>query len=91
MNWSRLPLLSALRAFAVLAERQSYSQAGRALNVTHGAVIQQVRALEERLGVTLVAREGRGMKLTQEGVSLAHHLTLGFQSIRRGVELECPH
>ena len=86
MNWATLPPLSALRAFAVLAETQSYSQAGEALNVTHGAVIQQVRALEERLGVTLVVREGRGVKLTQEGLSLAHHVMLGFQSIHRGVD-----
>ncbi len=86
MNWSILPPLGALRAFAVLAETQSFSQAGAVLNVTHGAVIQQVRALEERLGVTLVVREGRGVKLTEQGLSLAHHLTLGFQSISRGVE-----
>lgn len=86
MNWSILPPLGALRAFAVLAETQSFSQAGAVLNVTHSAVIQQVRALEERLGVTLVVREGRGVKLTQEGLSLAYHLLLGFQSITRGVE-----
>jgi LysR family glycine cleavage system transcriptional activator len=86
MNWSNLPPLSSLRAFAALAETESYSQAGKALNVTHGAVIQQVRSLEERLGVTLVVREGRGMKLTQEGASLAHDLAVGFASIFRGVE-----
>lgn len=86
MNWTALPPLSALRAFAVLAETQSFSQAGAALNVTHGAVIQQVRALEERLGVTLVLREGRGVKLTPEGMSLVHSLTRGFQAIHSGVE-----
>ena len=86
MSWSGLPPLSALRAFAVLAETGSYARAGRALNVTHGAIIQQVRSLEDRLGTTLVVREGRGVKLTHEGVDLAQHLALGFQSIRRGVE-----
>ena len=86
MDWSGLPPLSALRAFAVLAETKSYSRAGQALNVTHGAVIQQVRALEERLGVSLAVREGRGVRLTQEGVALAQDLALGFASIRRGVE-----
>lgn len=86
MDWIDLPSLSSLKAFAALAETASFSKAGKAMNVTHGAVIQQVRALEERLGVTLVVRDGRGVKLTEEGVSLAHDLALGFASIRRGVE-----
>ncbi len=86
MRWSSLPPLNSLRAFAALAETKSYSSAGRALNVTHGAVIQQIRALEERLGVTLAIREGRGVKLTPEGASLAQDLAMGFASFRRGIE-----
>ena len=86
MSWSALPPLNSLRAFAVLAETNSYSQAGSLLNVTHAAVGQQVRALEERLSVSLVVREGRGVKLTAEGLALARDLDTGFAAIRRGVE-----
>jgi LysR family glycine cleavage system transcriptional activator len=70
MNWSGLPSLSSLRAFAAVADAGSYTQAAAALNVSHAAVSQQVKALEERLGVPLVARDGRGIALTEEGAAL---------------------
>ncbi|MFP6729918.1 MAG: LysR family transcriptional regulator [Alphaproteobacteria bacterium] len=87
MTWSDLPSLNGLRAFATLAEAGSYTQAGAALNVSHAAVSQQVKALEARLGMTLVTRQGRGIILTAEGVSLARDLSTGFDTIRKGVEV----
>jgi DNA-binding transcriptional LysR family regulator len=57
------------------------------LNVSHAAVSQQVKALEERLGVSLVTRVGRGIALTMEGELLARDLDIGFAAIRRGVEV----
>jgi LysR family glycine cleavage system transcriptional activator len=86
MLWSDLPSLNSLRAFAAVAETGSYLQAGSLLNVTHAAVSQQVRALEERLSVSLVVREGRGIRLTAEGLALARDLDSGFAAIRRGVD-----
>ena len=86
MEWSDLPSLNSLRAFSAVAESGSYSQAAMQLNVTHAAVSQQVKSLEERLGVSLVVRAGRGITLTMEGVSLARDLDMGFAAIRRGVE-----
>ncbi|MGQ0484968.1 MAG: LysR family transcriptional regulator [Hyphomicrobiales bacterium] len=87
MNWAEFPSLSSLRAFATVAETGSYSRAGIGLNVSHAAVSQQVKALEARLGVTLVIREGRGIKLTDEGAALARHVTRGLAIIREGVEI----
>lgn len=86
MDWTCLPPLNSLKAFAALAETESYSRAGSALNVSHAAVSQQVKALEARLGVALVARNGRGVALTEEGEALARDLQAGFTAIRRGVE-----
>ncbi len=86
MTRSDFPSLNSLRAFATVAETGSYSRAGTALNVSHAAVSQQVKALEARLGVTLVAREGRGIALTAEGAALARDLATGFAAIRKGVE-----
>ena len=86
MAWSDLPSLNSLRAFATVAETGSYSRAGSVLNVSHAAVSQQVKALQARLGVTLVIREGRGIALTAEGEALARDLAAGFAAIRRGVE-----
>ena len=85
-DWRSLPSLTALRAFAATAELRNFSQAARALNVTHAAVAQQVRALEEQLGRPLVQREGRGVSLTADGEQLAEALGEGFGAIQRGLE-----
>jgi LysR family glycine cleavage system transcriptional activator len=86
MDWRSLPPLSALRAFAALAETGSFTRAGAALNVSHAAVSQQVRGLEERLGVRLVAREGPRGTLTPEGERLAAALQTAFAGIARAVD-----
>lgn len=86
MDWRSLPSLNALRAFAAVAESNSLSAAGRDLNVTHAAVSQQVRALEDFLGLQLVVREGRGVALTPEGERLYEGLRSGFDTIRETVD-----
>lgn len=82
---TRLPPLSALRAFEAAARNLSFSAAGRELNVTHVAVGQQVRRLEEELGVTLAIRHPRGLELTPEGARLATGLVEGFSMMRAAV------
>jgi LysR family glycine cleavage system transcriptional activator len=67
MDWRTLPPLTALRAFAALAQTGSASEAGTALNVSHAAISQQIKALEAHMGLGLVRREGRGLALTPEG------------------------
>lgn len=86
MDWRSLPSLGALRAFAALAETGSFARAGAALNVSHAAVSQRIRALEETLGVRLLDREGRSAVLTPEGVRLAAALDAAFLDIRRAVD-----
>lgn len=78
MNWLEFPPLSALRAFAALAEAGSASKAGALLNVSHAAVSQQLRGLEDRLGVALVDRGGRHLLLTEDGARLAEAVLKGF-------------
>lgn len=86
IDWRTLPSLTALRAFAATADLRSFSQAARALNVTHAAVAQQVRALEDHFGKSLVQRDGRGVSLTADGEQLAQALGEGFAVLQRGVE-----
>lgn len=86
MDWQTLPPLNSLRAFAAVAEHRGFSQAGRALNVSHAAVSQQVRALERRLGAGLVLREGRGLALTPAGKRLARTLDTAFGEIARAID-----
>lgn len=85
MDWSRMPSLASLRAFAAVAEAGTLAAAGRKLNVSHAAISQQVRALEAYLGAELVVREGRGLALTQEGRALAGHLDEAFSLMHRAV------
>lgn len=85
MDWLKFPTLNSLRAFSVLAETNSYTMAAVRLNVTHAAVSQQVKALEDHLGATLVVREGRGIRLTDDGAVLAQALEVGFATIEQGV------
>ena len=86
MDWLRLPPLNSLRAFAAVATAGSYAGAAGHLNVTQAAVSQQVKALENRIGIALVHRVGRGIELTRSGAQLARDLEAGFDIISRGVE-----
>lgn len=81
-DWLSYPSLPALRAFEAAARLGGFSAAGRALNVTHAAVAQQVRALERELGEPLVYRDGRRLALTEKGRVLASDLTAGFLAIQ---------
>ena len=85
MNWSKIPPLNALRAFHCLAETQSFTRAGAQLNVTHSAISQQIRGLEQWFGASLVTKAGGKVELTEAGQRLARDLASGFDHIRRGV------
>lgn len=77
-DYFNLPPLNALKAFEASARLQSISLAAKELHVTHGAVSRQVKQLEEHLTVTLLAKHGRGIKLTDAGSNLyeASHAAL---------------
>ena len=71
-NWrmTRLPPLETLRVFEVACRHGSYSEAARELHVTHSAVSQRIRQLEEELGLTLFERQGNRMVPTSSGLRL---------------------
>jgi DNA-binding transcriptional LysR family regulator len=70
-----------LAAFCTVVERRSFSQAAEKLGVTQPAVSLQVRALEERLGQTLLDRSGRRVEPTEAGLRL-------YRSAQRMLALE---
>jgi LysR family glycine cleavage system transcriptional activator len=65
-----LPPLETLRVFEVACRHGSYSEAARELHVTHSAVSQRMRQLEEDLGLTLFERQGNRMVPTSSGLRL---------------------
>src|SRR5579872_5454615 len=73
--------LNALRAFESSARHLNFTHAALELNVTQAAVSQQVRMLEERLGVILFKRLPRGLSLTDEGRALLPALSDAFGRI----------
>ena len=63
----RLPSLNALKAFEATARHESFTKAADELCVTQGAVSQQVKALEDDLGVRLFGRERQRLAITEAG------------------------
>lgn len=60
-----------LRILRELADRQTVGATAEALNVTPSAVSQQLRTLQDELGVVLVEKSGRGVRLTEAGHAMA--------------------
>ncbi|MEI2629911.1 LysR family transcriptional regulator AmpR [Erwinia aphidicola] len=80
MSRSYLPLNS-LRAFEAAARQLSFTKAAIELNVTHAAISQQVKALEQHLNCQLFIRISRGLVLTPEGEILLPTLSDAFDRI----------
>lgn len=77
----RLPPLNPLRAFEATARHGSLSKAAVELNVTHGAVSHQIKALEASLDVRLFERRGQRVKLSPQGAELLPAVSSAFEGI----------
>lgn len=60
-----IPSTPALQALVILAHTGSITRTADTLSVTQSAISHKLKALEEQLGFTLLAREGRGVRLTE--------------------------
>jgi LysR family transcriptional regulator, glycine cleavage system transcriptional activator len=81
----RLPPMQALRAFDATARERSLTRAAEALNLTHGAISHQVKALEADLGIRLIERAGRGIRLTDEGERFAARVRVAFAELAAAI------
>lgn len=81
----RLPALNALRAFEAAARHLSFTRAAEELNVTPGAISQQIRQLEEFAGAPLFRRTGRQVLLTEAGQAALPLLTSAFEMMSEAV------
>lgn len=77
--------LQALRAFTEVGRHGSIKLAAQALGVTSGAVSQQIRLLEDRLGVTLFVRSHHKMSLSEAGDQVYPVLLTAFDQIEQAM------
>jgi LysR family transcriptional regulator, transcriptional activator of the cysJI operon len=59
-----------LATFITLAKTKSFTKSAEVLNITQPAVSQHIKFLEEKYEVKLIAKQGKGFGLTEEGLIL---------------------
>lgn len=84
MKRTHLPL-NGLRVLDAAARHLSFTRAADELAVTPAAVGQQIRALEDTLGVVLFRRTTKGLELTPEGEAGLAPLRHGFLQFEEAV------
>lgn len=80
-----MPSLGAFATFEVAAKHLSFTLAGKELNVTQGAISQQIRQLESALDTQLFVRKHNALELTDEGRLLLGSVTQGLDVISASV------
>jgi LysR family transcriptional regulator, glycine cleavage system transcriptional activator len=84
MKRTHLPL-NGLRVLDAAARHLSFTKAADELAVTPAAVGQQIRALEDMLGVVLFRRTPKGLELTDEASNGLDALRAGFLQFEESV------
>ncbi|WP_264211431.1 LysR substrate-binding domain-containing protein [Leisingera thetidis] len=74
-----LPSLRALQTFEIFGRTMSVSETAREMNITPGAVSQQLKVLEEQTGQSLFSRRGRGLFLREEASSYHKLISEAFE------------
>jgi DNA-binding transcriptional LysR family regulator len=75
-----------LQAFLAVAREQSFTKAAARLDITPSALSHTIRALEERLGVRLLARTTRNVAPTEAGDRLMRSIAPLFDQIAAELE-----
>ncbi|MGH3678755.1 MAG: LysR family transcriptional regulator [Natronosporangium sp.] len=73
--------LEQVRTFLAVASREHVTHAAKVLRLSQPAVTQQVQLLERALGVRLLERVGRSVRLTDAGVEVAGACLLVMRSL----------
>lgn len=87
MTDDRLPPLNAVRAFESAARHLSFTKAAEELQVTPGAISQQIRLLEEYVGTTMFRRTGRSVLLTDAGQAALPILREAFEKLSEATRI----
>ncbi|QIE27356.1 MULTISPECIES: LysR family transcriptional regulator [unclassified Caballeronia] len=83
--FKRYPSIQSMQSFLNAARGGSFSSAARQLDLTHSAISQQIRTLEEFVGQPLFERKNGRVMLNDAGVLFANLLGDGFEQIDRAL------
>ncbi len=83
--YKRYPSVQSMNAFIQAARSGSFASAARKLDLTHSAISQQIRSLEDFIGQPLFVREGGGSTLTDAGQLFASVLSDGLAQVDRAL------
>jgi LysR family pca operon transcriptional activator len=75
-----------LRTFLEVSRQKSVARAAETLNVSQPAVTKTLRELEAALGVAMVERDGRGIRVTRAGEIFLRHAGAAVTALREGIE-----
>ncbi|HEY2029327.1 MAG TPA: LysR family transcriptional regulator [Myxococcales bacterium] len=78
--------LDQLRAFVMLAERRTFTEAAHRLGLSQPTLSRQVQSLEEELGAKLLVRTPRGVALTDSGARFLSRAREAVAVLRQGSE-----
>jgi LysR family glycine cleavage system transcriptional activator len=79
---TKLPSLSAIRAFESAARLGSFAKAAQELDTTSASVSYHVRRLEQQIGIRLFLRQAQSVQLTPPGAMLATESSNAFAGLR---------
>ncbi|UNC50182.1 LysR substrate-binding domain-containing protein [Enterobacter huaxiensis] len=74
-----------MRNFTVVAEELHMHRAAERLNMAQPALSQQIKTLEERLGVTLFSRANRRLTLTPAGVAFLNKARIAISMTEQAI------
>lgn len=75
-----------LQTFVEVARQKSVAKAADILHVSQPAVTKTIRELEEALGVAVLERDGRGIRLTRYGEVFLRHAGAALTALRQGMD-----
>jgi DNA-binding transcriptional LysR family regulator len=78
--------LQQIRCFCATVALGSFTAAAETLGVSQPAVAEQIRKLEQTLGVDLFVRAGRGVVATEAGEVFAEHATRSLRAVEEATE-----
>ena len=79
--------LNQIRIFCRVAQLQSFTQAAQALDIEKSTVSNKINQLEHRLGVKLLQRTTRSVKLTEEGAQYLEFCLAALEQLQLGEDV----